>query len=70
MVEDSYRVITQNNEGMIIADYKGRAKIKKDILEAAGILKPAWWQTINFFQQVFQWKTKPREQWADIVESL
>ncbi len=70
MVEDSYKAVTQNNNWDVIADYKWRAKIKKDILEAAWIFKPAWWVTVNFFTQIYWWGwwatawSKPWEQWT------
>ena len=71
MVEDSYKAVSQNNNCDVIPDYKGRAKIKRDVLEAAGIFKPAGSTTFNFYQHVFQSKDKPWEsqQWV-VIESI
>lgn len=73
MVEDAHNIVMQNNNGDVLPDYKSRAKAKKDILEAAGIFKPAGQTSFNFFTQIFDSsKSKPRENvpQEDVIEGF
>ena len=51
---DANSVITQNNNGDIIPDYKARAQLKIKLLEAMGIIKPKQQEIkINFLSLLF-----------------
>ena len=54
VIEDSNKIITQNAKGDIIPDYNARAKMKMELLKAAGVVK--WKQPevkLNFFNILF-----------------
>lgn len=56
IIKESNRVITQNARWDIIPDYAARAKLKMELLKAAGIVKPKTAEVkINFLSILF-WK--------------
>lgn len=56
IIKESNKVITQNAKWDIIPDYAARAKLKMELLKAAGIVKPKTAEAkINFLSILF-WK--------------
>lgn len=56
LFNDANSVITQNNNGDIIPDFKARAQLKIKLLESMGIIKPKQTEVkINFLSLLF-WK--------------
>lgn len=54
IIKESNRVITQNAKWDIIPDYAARAKLKMELLKAAGIVKPKTAEVkINFLSILF-----------------
>lgn len=54
--DDANSVITQNNAGDIIPDYKARAQLKIKLLEAAGIIKQKAPEVKISFLNLLFWK--------------
>lgn len=54
MFDDANKVITQNSKWDVIPDYNARAKLKLELLRAAGIIKPKQTEIkINFLSLLF-----------------